>query len=323
MKRIIAISVLFISFSILLHAQPNTGNFSIQFNNSGTTSVISFYVPSNYDSTKSYPMIYGWHGAGMAGSSMRDMLYIVLAQKHNAIVSCPDANNLNGKPIQLLNTLIERSYNYTMNTYNIDTNKIVITGFSWGGKMAYQLGLSEPNKYNGIIGLAPAISSFSGDMWSNIKNIRMATILGDKDFNYTPVNALMTDISKNGGEILYKIKAGVQHVDNAYFNSQEFIDDYEECYQYVLNIPIEIEENEVFDNENIKIYPNPAKDYIIINNIKNTTFETIEIFDITAKLIKSYSNNSLRINISDLKKGLYFLKISTNKSIFVKKIIIE
>ena len=88
MKRIITILVFLIGFSVALKAQPNTGNFAMQFDNEGITSVMYFYVPADYDSTKSYPFIYGWHGAGMAGSSMRDMLYMVLAEKYNAIVTC-------------------------------------------------------------------------------------------------------------------------------------------------------------------------------------------------------------------------------------------
>lgn len=58
--------------------------------------------------------------------------------------------------------------------------------------------------------------------------------------------------------------------------------------------------------KSITIYPNPAKDYIVIAGVENSV---IEIFDIHGELIRKLVSTSTetRININDLKAGVYFI----------------
>ncbi len=247
MKRI---SLLLLSFTIILFSgislfsQPNTGNFTMQYTDRGTTSYIYYWVPADYDSTKKYPFLLAWHGSGDNGDNNRNFFRILLASRIGAILVCPDVNNIINEMQQdatYLTNLTAASYNYTLSNYNIDTNKIVIMGFSMGGGFAYQLGLANPTMFRGIIGLAPAIGQLDQTLWSNIKKLRMATILGDKDFNFAAVNSLMNSIKDSNADLLYLIKPGVQHVDNNYFNSQAIIDDLRQCYDFVIlreNSPI-------------------------------------------------------------------------------------
>ncbi len=70
----------------------------------------------------------------------------------------------------------------------------------------------------------------------------------------------------------------------------------------------------------VKIYPNPAKDYIIIN--KNNITAT-SIIDITGKTVVEINDNNknlqLKININKLDKGVYFVKFRNYKSVkFIK-----
>ena len=83
------------------------------------------------------------------------------------------------------------------------------------------------------------------------------------------------------------------------------------------------------DDEEILIYPNPTDDYI---NIELDHFEykdlQIEISDINGKTIKRFDSNIeaeiLKINIEDLKSGIYFLNLLENSErILSKKIIIN
>lgn len=83
------------------------------------------------------------------------------------------------------------------------------------------------------------------------------------------------------------------------------------------------------DDEEILIYPNPTDDYI---NIELDHFEykdlQIEISDINGKTIKRFDSNIeaeiLKINIEDLKSGIYFLNLFENsEKIYSKKIIIN
>lgn len=70
---------------------------------------------------------------------------------------------------------------------------------------------------------------------------------------------------------------------------------------------------------NIKIYPNPAKDFINITSDK--AVKSVEIYDVLGRLIKTDSSN--KINISQLSKGNYILKIKTDSGDVIEKIIKE
>lgn len=61
----------------------------------------------------------------------------------------------------------------------------------------------------------------------------------------------------------------------------------------------------------IKVYPNPANDYL---NIKSSDeIKTVDVYNFTGQLLNSEVVHSFnkRLNISDLKKGMYVLRIET------------
>lgn len=69
----------------------------------------------------------------------------------------------------------------------------------------------------------------------------------------------------------------------------------------------------------IQVYPNPAKDFILIKNLKNN--EDFEIYDLQGKLVKKEKYKNNQISLKNLSKGIYILKIPSQK--YVQKIIIE
>lgn len=62
------------------------------------------------------------------------------------------------------------------------------------------------------------------------------------------------------------------------------------------------------DHNTISIYPNPANEYIYLSNVKSNS--TIQIFNSFGQKVKFSSNFTEQINIKDLPKGFYFLKIT-------------
>jgi hypothetical protein len=312
------IAVLFCNDNLIAQTK---GSFAMTYNNSGVTNTIYFYVPTNYDSTKTYPMLFGFHGSGMPGSNMRDLLNIGISNKVDVIICCPDINNITSDGTRL-NTLINASLSYTRSTYKIDSNKIIATGFSMGGGIAYQLGLINPTLFKGIIGISHAIGStqFSQTMWDNIKKIRIATIDGTLDFNYTVVKGMISDITNKGGSILYIEKVGMDHTGtNGYFNTQEFKDDYLKCYNYVLNLSTDVEDNPNISKIGFNISPNPVSDFLTIN--KNQEIEKIEIFSaIGLKVIETEWQE--KINVRNLPEGIYFLIIKSENFTETKKFVI-
>jgi hypothetical protein len=76
------------------------------------------------------------------------------------------------------------------------------------------------------------------------------------------------------------------------------------------------------DND-IRIYPNPTSSTIIIEYPQFTGDEKMILFDITGKplLETKLSGMSSNINISFLSSGIYFIKVITQNSIFVQKLV--
>ncbi len=71
-------------------------------------------------------------------------------------------------------------------------------------------------------------------------------------------------------------------------------------------------------NNAVHLYPNPAKTMLTIENAT----EDVQIFDIAGRLLINVENketNLLQINVSNLSKGMYFVKIGNYTTKFVKE----
>ena len=71
-------------------------------------------------------------------------------------------------------------------------------------------------------------------------------------------------------------------------------------------------------SEKLQIYPNPAKEFIIIENLKANS--NYEIYDIQGKLIKKEKYNN-QISLKNLSKGIYILKIPSEN--YSQKLIVK
>ena len=85
-----------------------------------------------------------------------------------------------------------------------------------------------------------------------------------------------------------------------------------DCRQNVLSV-------DDFLSKSLKIYPNPVKNILTIKLSNQVEFNNVTITNIGGKTI--LKSNSKSINISQFSKGIYFLKIATNKGEIIKKII--
>jgi len=73
--------------------------------------------------------------------------------------------------------------------------------------------------------------------------------------------------------------------------------------------------------EKLKVYPNPASDKISISPTNNSRYK-ISIFSVDGKMLKTKEGDSL--DISNLKNGIYFVKIEDNISNYIyKKILVN
>jgi hypothetical protein len=87
--------------------------------------------------------------------------------------------------------------------------------------------------------------------------------------------------------------------------------------------PTFIGENEVL--KQLKIYPNPASDYIYVNT-HDAAISRITLFDMSGKMIntlKGNDNGLFRINVSNYNNGLYLMKVETRKGTKTTRIFIQ
>jgi hypothetical protein len=85
------------------------------------------------------------------------------------------------------------------------------------------------------------------------------------------------------------------------------------------------ESPEVAENDDITIYPNPAPKGMINIALQGMNGNTsINIFDMSGKLVKTITTNETLVNVDmDVKPGVYIVKIINGEKISQKKIIVQ
>lgn len=78
--------------------------------------------------------------------------------------------------------------------------------------------------------------------------------------------------------------------------------------------------NEEVSNK-FQVYPNPVTDNLNIKSNNNQKINAIILSDTNGREIINQTNNLEKINLNEIQKGIYFLKINTDNSSFSKKII--
>lgn len=76
-----------------------------------------------------------------------------------------------------------------------------------------------------------------------------------------------------------------------------------------------------FFDKSIRIYPNPTKDLIYIENPDNKIIKNLSLYNIDGKLISIYLYFDNYLDLSNLPTGLYFLNFNVDNNIITNKII--
>jgi hypothetical protein len=78
------------------------------------------------------------------------------------------------------------------------------------------------------------------------------------------------------------------------------------------------------DNE-IIVYPNPSTGIFTIDLAKIKGNKTIHVLDVTGKNIKNLTteNNEVKLNLTGLAQGIYFLNIQTEQGVKNVKVLLE
>ena len=80
--------------------------------------------------------------------------------------------------------------------------------------------------------------------------------------------------------------------------------------------------SENMNDSNCRIYPNPASDYVMLENAEN---ELVSIYDLTGNLVlkTKSTNNLIKLDVSKLTPGSYYILSKKNNILISKKLLIN
>ena len=195
------------------------------------------YIPKNYDQTKKYPLVVMLHGAGsnhrlslrrVFGKSNANGETDVEASRYfpewkdvDFIVASPYARGTagyQGVPEKDVYDVLDD----VKKRFNIDEDRVYLTGLSMGGGGTLWIGLTRPDIWAAIAPVCPAPPKGTDSLAVNAFNLPVHFFHGDKD-PVVPVDISrnwVERLKKNGSRAEYKEFPGVQHDSwvNAYEN---------------------------------------------------------------------------------------------------------
>ena len=101
--------------------------------------------------------------------------------------------------------------------------------------------------------------------------------------------------------------------------SNEIIGTFVFTLEQVLSTPDDVLAN------SLVFYPNPSNGSITLKNTNGFPIEKAEVYSVNGKRLKTYTNldSNKNLEMNSLTRGLYFLKIYSDKGTLTKKLILE
>lgn len=136
------------------------------------------------------------------------------------------------------------------------------------------------------------------------------------DSTTIPVNLPTTN-----GDYTFKLVTSLTQsvgvCDNYYLFDSVTVD-----FSIPMSEPIILSLEDKINKENINIYPNPINDLVSIQF--KGEIQQIDLIDLNGRLIKEFINISKNeVKLSELKKGMYIMKVYTDKGIYTERILKE
>lgn len=179
------------------------GLYELSVNGLPGQAAVNYYVqlPPEYDPHRLYPTVVTLNGAGTrplqqidwwAGAVGPDGMRFGQATRYGYIVVAPawskegqvDYGFSAGEHAAVLNSLRD-----ACRRFSIDTDKVFISGHSMGGDAAWDLGVSHPDLWAGVVPVVARTDKYIGLLWENIKRVPFYLVAGELDGDKAKVNA--------------------------------------------------------------------------------------------------------------------------------------
>lgn len=125
------------------------------------------------------------------------------------------------------------------------------------------------------------------------------------------------DVKTQTYSLLARIDIFYETYDIIFKDNSLFVTSGEGDYYKVVRINLNPLSTDESQQNTLAVYPNPASDFINVKGFEPN--ENITIINPNGQIIKSVKLENNRVNISDLKPGIYFLKSKNVYSRFIKK----
>jgi hypothetical protein len=176
---------------------------------SGVRHPLAISIPSDYNPSKSYPLIVGLHYCGDGGNSENYRKGLMpLCDSLNVIIACPDNNSE-----QIKNTgFITASIDTAKHLYNINAGEVFLTGFSCNGLTTLQMGLNSIYPFKGIFPWNPwYYTPFTSTTFNLGSKIPTVISVGSLDDNYGSTLNLYDSLVSHGAKVDLVIVQGIDH----------------------------------------------------------------------------------------------------------------
>jgi len=148
--------------------------------NNGTCDY-TLQLPSEYRHTRKYPVLIALHDGKEKPADMMKR-FGEEATKHGYILVAPDWGNRDEiykyttqEHACVLDTILD-----LRRKYQVDSDRIFMFGLGQGGKMAYDVGLSHPDLFAGVLPMSTCPEYYSKRYWANAQYLPFYVVGGDQ-----------------------------------------------------------------------------------------------------------------------------------------------
>lgn len=377
MKRLIILSAFLFSFSGLIYSQT-----AKTILHGGITRDYIEYVPAIYNGTEPRPLLICLHGLGDDMTNFTSIGMHQVADTANFIVITPQAlmayymtyqigtawnSGASYSGIVLNQTVDDKGFiraliDTTSILYNIDTNRIYVTGFSMGGFMCHRLACEMNDVFAAIAsvsgtlgntitfspttpipvchfhGTADGTVSYTGNQYGNDAEEIVELWKDYNNCDSLPLVDSLPDIVSdglrfvkqtwaNGDEgsevVFYKVLNGDHYW---YYYPNNDITYTIEIWNFLRQFPKTGSSGNIeLNKHDFFVYPNPATDIVFIKHPGTRSGDVISVQSITGECVKSFfpDGEMTSFSVSDLSSGIYIISYTNSEFSLRRKIFIE
>lgn len=180
---------------------------------------ITYYVqlPPEYDPYRRYPCVVTLNGAGTtplkqidwwAGSfSEETKMRLGQASRRGYIVVAPKWTKEHQRKYEFTareHSAVLFSLRDAIRRCSIDTDRVYLSGHSMGGDAAWDIGISHPDLWAGVIPIVASADKYVSRYWENARGLPMYFVAGEMDVRRLADNALDLDryLTKAGYDVM-------------------------------------------------------------------------------------------------------------------------